>query len=237
MQLIIPAAGRGTRLAPLTDACPKELLPLGGRPALDAALLEADAAGLADVTLVVSPAKPALTAWAAGRLRIAVQAEPRGSLHAVACADPRPPYAILYPDYVHPAGQQALAGLVAAARGRPDATWFGVIWLDAEAAARMGGSARITLADDGRITAVHRDRAGPAWHTAFAEIRGEAHHARLCADPLDDGRLFELLEGLAADGLLYGHRLPAPILDIGIPAGYADACVRFADGRAQWRSA
>lgn len=237
MQLIIPAAGKGTRLAPLTDTCPKELLPVGDRPLLDAALLEAQHAGLDDVTLVVSPTKPRLTAWADGRVRLAVQEVPLGSMHAIACADPRPPYAILYPDYLHPAGQTALAGLVEASRTRPDATWFGVLWLDDAAAARMGPSARVTLADDGRITAVHRDRVGSAWHTAFAEIRGEAHHRRICDGPLADARLFDLLAGLAADGLLYGHRLPAPILDLGIPAGYADACARFADGRAAWRSA
>lgn len=235
MHLVIPAAGRGTRLAPLTDTCPKELLPVGGRPVLDAARLEAAHAGIDAVTLVVSPRKPALRAWAGDAVRVAVQDTPRGSLDAIACAAPAPPYAVLYPDYIHGAGQTALRGLVEAAATRPAATWFGLVWLDAAAAARMGPSARVEVADDGRITAVHRGRAGPAWHTAFAEIRGAPHQERLDAGPLDDGRLFALLEGLAADGLLFGHPLDGPILDVGIPAGYHDACARFAQGSAFWR--
>ena len=39
MNVIIPAAGLGTRLAPASLAVPKELLPLGVHPALVACLL------------------------------------------------------------------------------------------------------------------------------------------------------------------------------------------------------
>ena len=35
MKAVILAAGYGTRLRPLTDDRPKQLLPLGGRPMLD----------------------------------------------------------------------------------------------------------------------------------------------------------------------------------------------------------
>ena len=233
MQLIIPAAGRGTRLAPLTDACPKELLPLAGRPILDAALLEAANAGIPDVTLIVSPVKPQLRTWARGRLTLAIQPEPRGSLDAIARAHPAPPYAVLFPDYVHAEGQRALASLCVAAAARPDATWFGVIQLTEPD--RMGSTARVDLDPDGRITAVHTTRVGPAWHTAFAEIRGAEHDRRIQAGPLDDDRVLTILRGLAAEGLLYGHPLPGTILDVGIRAGYADAQARFADGRGWWR--
>src|SRR4051794_31705146 len=34
MQILIPAGGRGVRLRPLTEFCPKPLLPLGDRPIL-----------------------------------------------------------------------------------------------------------------------------------------------------------------------------------------------------------
>lgn len=56
---VIPCAGRGERLLPLTLATPKELLPLGPYPALCATLAEA-AACLEEVVVVVSPDKPAL---------------------------------------------------------------------------------------------------------------------------------------------------------------------------------
>lgn len=57
---IVPAAGLGTRLAPLSLGCPKELLPLGSYPALTACLLELAAADLVDLVLVSSPQKPGL---------------------------------------------------------------------------------------------------------------------------------------------------------------------------------
>lgn len=57
---VIPAAGLGTRLRPLSLGCPKELLPLGDYPALTACLLEAEAAAVAPVVLVTSPHKPGL---------------------------------------------------------------------------------------------------------------------------------------------------------------------------------
>lgn len=52
MRLIILAAGRGTRLRPLTDDRPKALVPLGGRPLLDWQLDAASGAGIDDVVVV-----------------------------------------------------------------------------------------------------------------------------------------------------------------------------------------
>jgi UTP--glucose-1-phosphate uridylyltransferase len=57
---IIPAAGLGTRMRPATEAVPKELLPVGGHPALDWVLHEAIAAGIDDFVIVTSDRKPAL---------------------------------------------------------------------------------------------------------------------------------------------------------------------------------
>jgi L-glutamine-phosphate cytidylyltransferase len=52
MKVIVLAAGRGTRLRPLTDDRPKCLVPLRGRPLLAYQLEAFRAAGLRDVTLV-----------------------------------------------------------------------------------------------------------------------------------------------------------------------------------------
>jgi len=52
-EAMIVAGGRGTRLAPLTDACPKPLLPLVGVPFLTGQILRLAAAGVTRVSLVV----------------------------------------------------------------------------------------------------------------------------------------------------------------------------------------
>jgi UTP--glucose-1-phosphate uridylyltransferase len=51
---VIPTAGRGTRLAPATDAVPKVLLPVGLRPMLDWAVDEALDAGVAHIAVIVA---------------------------------------------------------------------------------------------------------------------------------------------------------------------------------------
>ena len=64
---VVPVAGRGTRLRPLTYAVPKELLPLGGRPVLEWVVEELRAAGLSRIVLVTSAEKPAIDARIAAR--------------------------------------------------------------------------------------------------------------------------------------------------------------------------
>lgn len=54
---IVPAAGLGTRMLPLSAAGPKELLPMGDRSLLQWTLQEAESAGVTDVALIGSPNK------------------------------------------------------------------------------------------------------------------------------------------------------------------------------------
>ena len=51
-QAIIPLAGLGTRLLPLTSIIPKELLPINGRPGLEYILDECIEAGIKEVYLL-----------------------------------------------------------------------------------------------------------------------------------------------------------------------------------------
>ncbi len=62
---IILAAGKGSRLAPLTPALPKELLPLEGLPVLHHALAEAADAGVREVVIVLSEEKDAIKEYCA----------------------------------------------------------------------------------------------------------------------------------------------------------------------------
>lgn len=54
---VIPAAGYGTRLLPITKVVPKELLPIGNKPAIQYVVEEAISAGIEEIILVCHPAK------------------------------------------------------------------------------------------------------------------------------------------------------------------------------------
>ena len=56
-QAIIPLAGLGTRLLPLTSVLPKELLPINGKPGLEYILEECIQAGIKEVIFVISKKK------------------------------------------------------------------------------------------------------------------------------------------------------------------------------------
>ncbi|MFG2333416.1 UTP--glucose-1-phosphate uridylyltransferase [Streptomyces sp. NPDC048604] len=51
---VIPAAGLGTRLFPLTRATPKEMLPVGGQPVIEHTIRELVASGIDEITVVIS---------------------------------------------------------------------------------------------------------------------------------------------------------------------------------------
>ena len=56
-QAIIPLAGLGTRLLPLTSVIPKELLPINGKPGLEYILDECIEAGIKEIIFVISTKK------------------------------------------------------------------------------------------------------------------------------------------------------------------------------------
>ena len=63
MKALIPAAGHGTRFAPWTKLIPKEMLPIGARPAIALIVDEAIEAGANEVVIITSPEKPLLKKW------------------------------------------------------------------------------------------------------------------------------------------------------------------------------
>ena len=52
-QAIIPLAGLGTRMLPLTSVIPKELLPINGRPNVEYIMEECIAAGIKQFIFIV----------------------------------------------------------------------------------------------------------------------------------------------------------------------------------------
>ena len=56
-QAIVPLAGIGTRLLPLTSVIPKELLPIDGKPGLEYILDECIDAGIEEIIFIISNKK------------------------------------------------------------------------------------------------------------------------------------------------------------------------------------
>ena len=56
-QAIIPLAGQGTRLLPLTSVIPKELLPINGKPGLEYIIEECIQAGIKEIIFIISKNK------------------------------------------------------------------------------------------------------------------------------------------------------------------------------------
>ena len=56
-QAIIPLAGLGTRLLPLTSVFAKELLPINGKPGLEYILDECIDAGISEIIFIISKKK------------------------------------------------------------------------------------------------------------------------------------------------------------------------------------
>ena len=56
-QAIIPLAGLGTRLLPLTNVIPKELLPMNGKAGLTYILDECVQAGIKEIIFIISKKK------------------------------------------------------------------------------------------------------------------------------------------------------------------------------------
>ena len=85
MKAIIPAAGHGTRFLPVTRVVPKEMLPVGSRPALELIVEEARQAGADEVVIVVSPGKELICEYFRDvpGVTFAMQEKQRGLGHAV----------------------------------------------------------------------------------------------------------------------------------------------------------
>ncbi len=85
MIAIIPAAGHGTRFLPVTRAVPKEMLPIGSRPALELIVDEARAASATRIILIISEGKELIRRYFEDQMDITFvyQREQRGLGHAV----------------------------------------------------------------------------------------------------------------------------------------------------------
>jgi len=89
MKAIIPAAGLGTRFLPVTKVVPKEMLPIGAKPALELIVEEAKSAGADEIILVISPGKELIRSYFKDdpSIRFVYQSEQKGLGHAILMAE------------------------------------------------------------------------------------------------------------------------------------------------------
>ena len=57
MKAVIPAAGLGTRMLPITKSQPKEMLPILDKPAIQYVVEEAVASGIDDILIITGKGK------------------------------------------------------------------------------------------------------------------------------------------------------------------------------------
>lgn len=86
---IVLAAGKGTRLMPLTLAVPKEMIRVGIRPVIEHAIEVLKAGGIKDILIIVGRKKEAIMDYLGSGERLGVniyyriQDNPKGTAHAV----------------------------------------------------------------------------------------------------------------------------------------------------------
>ncbi|MFA9270281.1 UTP--glucose-1-phosphate uridylyltransferase [Svornostia abyssi] len=122
---VVPVAGLGTRLRPLTRALPKELLPVARAPVIEHVVRELADAGIERVVLVTRRGKQAIVDHLDGLedlpcdVMAVRQAEPRGLGDAIACARAAlpddVPFAVALGDTLVENGPQVMRRLIAAA--------------------------------------------------------------------------------------------------------------------------
>lgn len=88
---VIPAAGKGTRLYPLTKVTPKEMLPLGRKPVLEPIVEEIVSTGITEILFVISKEKMAIPAYFKDypglKVDWTIQEEQKGLADAVLCSE------------------------------------------------------------------------------------------------------------------------------------------------------
>jgi bifunctional UDP-N-acetylglucosamine pyrophosphorylase/glucosamine-1-phosphate N-acetyltransferase len=170
---VVIAAGRGTRMRPVSDRWPKPVLPIDGRPVVVTLVHALAAAGCGEIVVVtghLAEQVEELVAPLPYPVRFARQPEPLGSADAVVRARARPPYVVVAADMLFADGD--LARAVAAA---------GAGVAGALAVRRTPGEGSVRVRD-GRVARVVVKDGPTGWTGVPLWVVGEPVHRRL--DPL-----------------------------------------------------
>lgn len=239
--LIIPAAGLGTRMRSVNPQLPKELLPLGGKPAIQYAIEEGIDTGAEKIIVIISPQKKILRQWLSKlptHIDYVYQQKPRGEADAIALAESLAQghdLGIIYPDNLYLPAPGGLKRLLAA-YAKTGVDVLALTPVSRFNSALVGNSGRVDLrrqcVDRYRILRFHPKATGyfrPRFDVElrtcglmvtgphlFNSIRRAREYWR--QGEFTDEPVRRLL--LQERGLL-GVRLPGMVHDIGNPRGYA----------------
>ena len=245
MKALIPAAGHGTRFLPVTRVVPKEMLPVGSKPAIQLIVEEALAAGADEVVIVTSPEKEIIKRYFDGdaelakRIRWAYQTEQKGLGHAVLQAadllrDETEPVLVLLGDALV-SGEAPSAAMAAISRAHGGASVVGLEEVPLEKVSRYG-IVKGTTVDD-RTLKLDDLVEKPAPEAAPSRL---AIAGRYLLDPAifdllstqtpghgGEIQLTDAIRRLLATKPVYGYRYPGRRHDIGNPAGYFETLKAF----------
>ncbi len=254
---IIPAAGRGTRLAPLTQVIPKPLLPLLDTPAIVRCVEEAAGAGVERV-LVVTPGSDwfddlarRATNGSPVPVEIVHQPAPLGMGDAVGRAverlDPSESWlVVLLPDVVPLVPSNLLRSLIELAISHS----VGVVNLISRPAVEASEHGVVDLGPNGKVSdqlvRIQRVVEKPATWTrgpTIGVVGGRYVLPRKVCERLSTERppamgelgLQMVLDSLAWQGELYGKSSGRVLADIGHTAGYVDVWMRLAAQNPEFR--
>jgi UTP--glucose-1-phosphate uridylyltransferase len=237
---LVPAAGRGTRLRPLTDVVPKELLPLVDRPVVRWVADELAACGIEQLAVVVGPGKERVAEYlGAGAI---LQPEPRGLGDAVLCAEAwaaDEPFAVALGDAVIGGQARIVARLAAALDDHGAVAAIAVQRVGPEKVSRYGIVAGATKGSDPFVARALVEK--PALEDAPGDmaiaaryVLGPAIFDALRATAPGHGGEVQLTDAIALL-LREGARVVAvplapgePRFDVGDAESYAEAFVTLA---------
>lgn len=207
--LMLFAAGKGTRMAPLTDVTPKPMIPVAGRPLIDHALALARAGGARRIVVNTHHLGQQIVDHLAGSgVLISDEAdallETGGGLKKALPLLGQGPVLTMNPDVMW-SGPNPVAALRAAWQDHMDALLM-LVPVD-RAQGRVGGG-DFALDAQGRIT-----RGGPFVYTGCQIIRTEGLAA--IEEPVFS--LNRLWDRMIADGRAFGIVHPGGWCDVGRP--------------------
>jgi UTP--glucose-1-phosphate uridylyltransferase len=239
MTAIIPAAGKGTRFLPVTRAVPKEMLPIGAKPAIQLIVEEAIDAGADDVVIVISEEKEIIRRYFEGdaelsaKIRFVYQHEQKGLGHAVLQAggsrDPGPVLVLLGDALV--SGPNPSRAMVELSRRHGGASVIGLERVPPEKVSRYGivkADAEMKISD---LVEKPRPEAAPS-DLAIAGrylLDGSVFDLLATQEAGHGGeiQLTDSIRRLLADKEVYGYIYPGKRQDIGNPQGYFKALEAF----------